>query len=173
MRHLDGIDATPYVQPAERAADDGARGEHSRLAVAGDAGVGSAQPNARPLVLIAATNRACDLDRALLSRFALKLTFPLPDAAERAAILGVHAAHLSAPERERLARDCDGASGRTIRAACDAAERSWASRLVRARIAGRSVEASAPPAAEYDAALRAQCGAERRLADPRGGHVER
>lgn len=155
LRQLDGIDATPYAPP--RPAGAGERAE----------GGGAARelgPAARPLVLIGATNRAADLDRALLSRFSLTLTFPLPDCDERAAILGVHAAHLSAAERSGLARASEGASGRALRSACDAAERSWAAQLVRARLAGRAVEASAPPASEYAAALEAQRKAERRVA---------
>ena len=107
-------------------------------------------------VLIAATNRPQDLDAALISRFELSITFPLPDQSTREAIFGLYAAHLRPEERERLAISAGGASGRDLRDVCEAAERKWAARRVRQE----KVTASTPlpPPSEYAEALRERKG---------------
>ena len=107
-------------------------------------------------VLIAATNRPQDLDAALTSRFELSVIFPLPDTPTRVAILGLYAAHLRGDERERLAATAEGVSGRDLRDVCEAAERKWAAKRVRAEAttSGRPL----PPASEYAEALRQRRG---------------
>lgn len=102
------------------------------------------------IVVIGATNTAHALDPALLSRFNLRVQFPLPDASERAAILGRYARHLTPHELARLALLGDGRSGRELEDACGVAERMWASEL----IAAGAVEISAPPVGCYETAFR-------------------
>ena len=97
------------------------------------------------IVVIGATNTAHALDPALLSRFNLRVHFPLPDASERAAILGRYARHLGESALETLAAASDGRSGRELEDACGVAERLWASQLIREQ----SPEVSAPPLAVY------------------------
>ena len=101
------------------------------------------------IVVIGATNTAGALDPALLSRFNLRVRFPLPDAGERAAILGRYARHLSPAERGQLAAASEGRSGRELEDVCGVAERLWASELI---ASGRPV--SAPPIASYETAFR-------------------
>ena len=102
-------------------------------------------------VLIAATNRPQDLDAALTSRFELAVSFPLPDAPTRAAILALYAQQLTDAERAELAAASDGASGRDLRDVCEAAERKWAARRVRGDAVTK--RAPLPPAAAYAEAL--------------------
>lgn len=102
------------------------------------------------VVLVGATNRKDDLDPALLSRFTRSVYFPLPNEAERAAIIGYYAKHLSADERAALARACEGRSGREIEDGCGTAERMWATELVMAR----ATAASPPPVERYAGAFR-------------------
>ncbi|MEZ4450533.1 MAG: ATP-binding protein [Nannocystaceae bacterium] len=101
------------------------------------------------VVVIGATNTAEALDAALLSRFNLRVHFPLPDAGERAAILARYARHLGDDERAALAEASAGRSGRELEDACGVAERLWASELI---AAGAPV--SAPPVAAYHTAFR-------------------
>ncbi|MEZ4299234.1 MAG: ATP-binding protein [Polyangiaceae bacterium] len=102
------------------------------------------------VVLIGATNRKDDLDPALLSRFTRSIYFPLPDDAERTAIIGYYARHLADAERETLSALCHGRSGREIEDACGTAERMWATELVM-----RGEKTASPPAADrYAAAFR-------------------
>lgn len=103
-------------------------------------------------VLIAATNRPSDLDAALTSRFELAIKFPLPDDETRREILMLYAKHLRPSEYAALAAQAEGASGRDLRAVCEAAERRWAARRVRKEAAARSQPL--PPASEYEEALR-------------------
>ena len=77
-------------------------------------------------ILIAATNRKNDLDSALLSRFDRSITFPLPDTATKTAILGIYAKHLTEAERNVIAENLPGFSGRSIHDFCDFVERKWA-----------------------------------------------
>lgn len=96
------------------------------------------------LLTIGATNRAQDLDRALLSRFGQTIVFPLPDLSERAAIFKGYARQLSGDDLKKLAGLSEGLSGRSIEDICRYAERRWARILIK-----RGGEASAPPADLY------------------------
>ncbi len=96
------------------------------------------------ILTIGATNRAQDLDRALLSRFDTIISFPLPNASERASIFRRYARHLEREDLEALARSSDGLSGRSIQDVCEYAERRWARHLI-----ANGGEASAPPAEFY------------------------
>lgn len=96
------------------------------------------------VLTIGATNRASDLDRALLSRFDTIISFPLPDLNERATIFRRYAGHLSTEEIEPLARASEGLSGRSIQDICEYAERRWARLLIQE---GRAI--SPPPAELY------------------------
>ena len=82
------------------------------------------------LMTIGATNRAQDLDRALMSRFDQTISFPLPNTVERGAIFGRYARHLSNEELLQLGGASAGLSGRTIQDACEYAERRWARMLI-------------------------------------------
>lgn len=97
-----------------------------------------------------------DLDAALTSRFELAVRFPLPDKATREAIIELYARHLPAGDRHTLAAASDGASGRDLRDVCEAAERKWAARRVRAERQTRN--APLPPASEYMDALKQRRG---------------
>ena len=81
-------------------------------------------------LIIGATNRKGDLDRALLSRFDQTIHFPLPNLRERMAIIAKYAIHLSVEERESLAGFLENLSGRNIKDICELAERRWARRLI-------------------------------------------
>lgn len=82
------------------------------------------------ILTIAATNRAADLDRALLSRFDTIIRFPMPNSSERAAILRQYIRHLTDDELTELAKLSDGLSGRNLRDICQMAERRWARNLI-------------------------------------------
>ncbi len=77
-------------------------------------------------ITIGATNRREDLDHALISRFDQTIFFPLPNAAERAAIFSNYARHLADEEHATLGDGSEGMSGRTIKDICEFAERRWA-----------------------------------------------
>lgn len=98
------------------------------------------------VVVIGATNRKADLDPALLSRFTLSIHFPLPNAEERAAIMGYYGKHLGTEQRMHLASLSEGRSGRELEDACGVAERLWASDLVSR---GQRSEITAPPLEQY------------------------
>ena len=100
-------------------------------------------------VTIGATNRKGDLDHALISRFDQTIFFPLPNAAERAAIFGNYACHLSDDERAHLGERSDGMSGRTIKDQCEFAERRWARNVL-----VKKLEPTAPPFDYYRHALK-------------------
>ena len=102
------------------------------------------------VVLIGATNRKDDLDPALLSRFTRSIYFPLPNAEERAAIIGYYARHLGAGDHAALARLSEGRSGREIEDGCGTAERMWATELVTSGVTA----ASPPPVDRYAGAFR-------------------
>jgi hypothetical protein len=104
----------------------------------------------RGSVVIGATNKAEDLDPALLSRFSLTLHFPLPDAETRSAILERYAAQLSASDRAHLARECEGFSGRDLRDVCEQTERRFAARIVRGEIGGGAAAAAGAGGAEEE-----------------------
>lgn len=101
------------------------------------------------IVIIGATNRAEDLDPALLSRFTRRVHFPLPDAQERSAIIAYYAKHLDADALKHLSSLCAGRSGREIEDACGTAERLWASHLIRT-----DAPLTAPLVAVYEQAFR-------------------
>lgn len=82
------------------------------------------------VVTIGATNRANDLDSALLSRFNRTITFPLPDQTERKAIFHYYSKHLNPENIERLAEATKDMSGRDIEDICGDAERIWARKII-------------------------------------------
>ena len=84
----------------------------------------------RNSLLLAATNRPQDLDRALLSRFEITIHFPLPNSDEIAEILKSYAKHLSEAERKELGSLLESESGRGIKDFCESVERSWALELM-------------------------------------------
>ena len=100
------------------------------------------------VMLIGASNRPQDLDKALLSRFDVRVRFDLPDEDARAGIFNLYARHLARRpgDREAFARLSDGLSGRAILDVCNATERSWVARSV--RDGGGGVK-EAPPIDEY------------------------
>jgi hypothetical protein len=100
-------------------------------------------------ITIGATNRKGDLDNALISRFDQTILFPLPNAAERAAIFGNYAKHLSDDERAHLGERSEGVSGRTIKDLCELAERRWARNVL-----VKKLEPTAPPFDYYRHALK-------------------
>ena len=81
-------------------------------------------------LMIGATNRTEDLDRALLSRFDTVLHFPLPNVQERALIFLNYAQHLDNQKLEPLAHTSKGLSGRNIEDICEYTERRWARQLI-------------------------------------------
>ena len=100
-------------------------------------------------ITIGATNRRDDLDHALISRFDQIITFPLPNAQERAAIFSNYAMHLTAEECALLGEKSSGMSGRNIKDLCEIAERRWARKVM-----VKKLEADAPPVEYYKHALR-------------------
>ncbi|MDH5656367.1 MAG: ATP-binding protein [Spirochaetia bacterium] len=85
------------------------------------------------VLTIGATNRAQDLDRALLSRFDQTIFFPLPDEFERSAIFSSYARHLNKEDLISISRAAEGLSGRNIRDVCEYAERRWARHLIQTK----------------------------------------
>lgn len=79
---------------------------------------------------IGATNRAQDLDPALLSRFDTILEFPLPQEEDIVAMLTLYAQHLSEEEKVFLAKKMLGFSPRTIKDICKKAERKKAREII-------------------------------------------
>ncbi len=100
-------------------------------------------------VTIGATNRKGDLDHALISRFDQTILFPLPNPAERAAIFGNYARHLTDDERAHLGERSDGMSGRTVKDICEFTERRWARNVL-----VKKIEPTAPPFDYYRHSLR-------------------
>mmetsp|Transcript_27338 Transcript_27338/g.89482 ORF Transcript_27338/g.89482 Transcript_27338/m.89482 type:complete len:299 (-) Transcript_27338:266-1162(-) len=100
-------------------------------------------------VLIAATNRAQDLDAALRSRFESSIFFGLPDAVARAAIVAMYAQHLGSGEHKQLAAATEGFAGRDLRDVCASTERRWAAHLIRSGTGGDGTTPSLPPLTEY------------------------
>ncbi|CAE7667596.1 mspn-1, partial [Symbiodinium microadriaticum] len=81
-------------------------------------------------VLVCATNRKQDLDRALLSRFDVCIRYDLPDMETRRAIFKRYAKHLGRTALSSLAGQAEGLSSRDIKDICERAERTWASRMI-------------------------------------------
>jgi SpoVK/Ycf46/Vps4 family AAA+-type ATPase len=100
------------------------------------------------VLVIGATNRAQDLDRALRSRFNRVVRFELPSAPERLEIFRLYASHLASEHLEALAENSQGKSGRDIEDVCSEAERRWAHQLI-----AEKAEPSAPPFDQYVEAL--------------------
>lgn len=96
------------------------------------------------IITLGATNRAQDLDHALLSRFDHTIRFPLPGREEIRAIFRTYAKHLKSEEVVDLGLACEGMSGRNIRDICEYAERRHARMLI-----GSGAAASPPPAELY------------------------
>ncbi|XP_022716163.1 cell division cycle protein 48 homolog isoform X6 [Durio zibethinus] len=103
----------------------------------------------KKVVVIAATNRKQDLDPALISRFDSMIVFGLPDEQNRLEIAAQYAKHLTESELAELARVTDEMSGRDIRDACQQAERSWASKIIRGEATTDKEQPSLPPLDEY------------------------
>lgn len=82
-------------------------------------------------ILLAATNHKEDIDPALMSRFDVVVSFPLPDMETRAAVLALYAKHLSQEELRTMAELSAGFSGRELLDVCEEAERTYAGHLVR------------------------------------------
>ena len=106
------------------------------------------------VVAVLSTNRPGDIDAALASRCAARVFFPLPDAADRVAILGLHARHLTQSQLEELSKKSDGLSPRDLVDSAAAAERAWAARVV----AGKAERGTAPPFVEYKKAVEERAG---------------
>ncbi len=100
------------------------------------------------VLVIGATNRAEDLDRALMSRFNRVVRFELPSSAERMEIFRLYAGHLANEHLEALAENSPGKSGRDIEDVCGEAERRWAHHLI-----GEGAQASPPRFDQYVEAL--------------------
>jgi len=100
------------------------------------------------VLVIGATNRAEDLDRALVSRFNRVVRFELPTSPERLEILRLYANHLANEHLEALAENSQGRSGRDLEDVCGEAERRWAHELI-----AKGEAASAPPFERYVEAL--------------------
>ena len=84
--------------------------------------------------LIAASNRPQDLDPALLSRFDVRVAFPLPKRAARARILSRYAKQLDPDALAAVAAAASGLSGRDLLDVCRAVERRWVSSLLRGEL---------------------------------------
>ena len=104
-------------------------------------------------ILIGATNRKQDLDSALLSRFDLAIKFGYPDVLARKEIFKMYASHLTEPELDILAKESANLSGRNIKDLCEAAERRWASTLIRTKNIKNPDLVSPPPVNFYADAI--------------------
>ncbi len=100
-------------------------------------------------ITIGATNRKNDLDHALISRFDQTVFFPLPNAAERAAIFANYAKKLAEAECAHLGERSEGLSGRNIKDICEYTERRWARKVL-----VKNLEPAAPPFDFYRNTLR-------------------
>lgn len=99
-------------------------------------GIGSVENT----ITIGATNRMCDLDSALLSRFDQIIKFPYPDENERGSIFAGYAKHLSADECRHLGVKTPDCTGRNIKDICELTERRWARKIMT-----QNLEISPPP----------------------------
>jgi len=96
-------------------------------------------------VIVGATNRAQDLDNALLSRFSAVVEFGLPDETCRRDILKTYAKNLKDVELIAVAAATPGMAGRDLRDICEQAERKWAAKIIR----GQAPEGTYPPVKDY------------------------
>jgi len=99
--------------------------------------------------VILASNRAEQLDPALLSRCAGTVTLSLPDETQRLSIIQRYAKHLKSDEVKTFAVECEGLSGRDILKVCEVCERRHVAEMTRL---GDPVP-SAPTLANYLKAL--------------------
>lgn len=109
-------------------------------------------------ILLAATNHKEDIDPALMSRFDVVVSFPLPDLDTRVAVLALYAKHLSQEELKTMAEMSAGFSGRELLDVCEEAERTYAGHIVRESVSGNRTEGSQtseqlPRLPEYVAAI--------------------
>ena len=125
-------------------------------------------------IFVCATNRREDLDPALLSRFDLSVHFGLPRSDARSEIFSRYAQHLDRDQLSRLARHdvSRGMAGRDIKEVCQAAERRWASKIIRGVVpspadGGASADGPnfGPPVEEYIEAAQARARSMRGQAD--------
>jgi ATP-dependent 26S proteasome regulatory subunit len=107
-------------------------------------------------LLVCATNRRRDLDPALLSRFDLSVTFPMPDRHTRAAVFHSYAQQLSPDELHELSILTDGFSCRDIVESALDAERRWAARLL--RLDNTTTLPQAPDVNQYMASVHYRIG---------------
>jgi len=106
-------------------------------------------------IVIMATNRKQDLDAALMSRFDLSISFPLPKERARVMIFNQYAKHLSTDDLRVLAAESEGFSGRDIKDACKQAERRWVAQKLRRMVPNDApAEATPPNLAFYIKAVR-------------------
>lgn len=84
-------------------------------------------------IILAATNHKEDLDAALISRFDVVVSFPLPDFDTRVAVLKLYAKQLSEEHIREIAELTWGFSGRELLDVCEEAERMRAGVIVRSR----------------------------------------
>ena len=89
------------------------------------------------VLIICATNRKEDLDKAMLSRVDLSIRFDLPKLFEREQIFKLYAKHLNKIDLKNLAKGSSGLSGRNINNVCQNAERKWASKIIRNKVNGK------------------------------------
>jgi AAA+ superfamily predicted ATPase len=106
------------------------------------------------VMVLGATNRAMDLDAALLSRFNRVVRFDLPSLEERVAIFRCYARQLVDAELTRLAEATAGKCGRDIEDICQDAERAWATHIVES-----AARPTAPPVESYAKAVASKPGA--------------
>ena len=106
-----------------------------------------------PCTVILASNRAEQLDPALLSRCAGTVALELPAARQRCAILARSAKQLSEEERSALSRGMEGMAGRDILRVCEVAERRHVAAGIRGGSGGGGA-VTAPALGDYEAALR-------------------
>lgn len=81
-------------------------------------------------ILVCATNRKKDLDKALVSRFNVILKYDLPDSKTRAQIFRMYAKQLTNEDCVDLADQSEGLSGRGIKDVCEQVERKHASSFI-------------------------------------------
>lgn len=105
-------------------------------------------------ILLAATNHKEDIDAALMSRFDVVVSFPLPDAETRTAILTLYAKHLSQDELNSISALTDGFSGREILDACEEAERTHGGAVVRQNADNTNIDVGLPKVERYIQAVR-------------------
>lgn len=104
-------------------------------------------------ILLAATNHKEDIDPALMSRFDVVVSFPLPDLDTRAAVLALYAKHLSKEELTTMAELSAGFSGRELLDVCEEAERTYAGYIVREAVPKGGTE-QLPTLTEYVEAIK-------------------